>query len=233
MQTHPSRRSVWFLRLLALLAAAVVAGPAAAGEQDRVGATGGARADGPDQLAQACPRIYRPVCAFTGGRWRTYNNACLARRRGARLIRQGACRAADTRRICCQRGRRAFFSTRRSCRRAGGRIVAQRFCRAPQRTCHQRRTSRRFAHIRGRSWHRACRAGQPQRTCHQRGTSRRFAHIRGRSWHRACGGAGVRPKPKPRAGTPCTGKDRHGVTFRGRTVVDRHGIATCMSNIPR
>jgi hypothetical protein len=267
MQLHRTRHPFSPLRLLTILAVAVFAVPAAAADLDWIGPAGRAQADSPAQLAQACPRIYRPVCAFVRGRWQTLSNSCVARRAGARLIRQGACRAnnrqvccvrgnrrfftdrrscrrargriaADrycrvNRRVCCQRGRRNFYTNSRQCRRAGGRVVSDRRCRAPQRTCHQRRTSRRFTHIRGRSWPRACRTAPPRRTCHQRGTSRRFQHIRGRSWPRACsaaGGARPKPKPKQRAGAPCTGKGRHGVTFRGRIFIGPNGIPTCMGD---
>jgi hypothetical protein len=232
MQLHRARHPFSLLRLLTILAVAVFAVPAAAADLDWIGPGGPAQADSPAQLAQACPRIYRPVCAFVRGRWQTLSNSCVARRAGARLIRQGACRV-DNRRVCCQRGRRDFFTDRRQCRRLGGHVVSDRRCRAPQRTCHQRGTSRRFQHIRGRSWPRACQTGPQPRTCHQRGTSRRFQHIRGRSWPRACsaaGGARPKPKPKQRAGAPCTGKGRHGVTFRGRIFIGPNGIPTCMGD---
>jgi hypothetical protein len=256
MQTIRSCRSISWTGLFALLAFAVLAAPAAAGEPASTSPAGGGQTGGPAQLAQACPRIYRPVCAFTRGGWRTYSNSCVARNAGARLIRQGACRAADNRRVCCQRGRREFLSTPLSCRRSGGRIVPERFCR--RRGCNDRRPvcgrwrGRRydFANIcelrqrGGRFIHYGrCRAAPPpQRTCHQRGTSRRFTHIRGRSWPAACSGAGgrgnrtgggVHPRPKARAGDPCTGKARHGITFQGRIVIDRTGIASCMPNSGR
>ncbi len=263
MQLHRARHPFSLLRLLTILAVAVFAVPAAAADLDWIGPGGPAQADSPAQLAQACPRIYRPVCAFVRGRWQTLSNSCVARRAGARLIRQGACRV-DNRRVCCQRGRRDFFTDRRQCRRLGGHVVSDRRCRAPQRTCHQRGTSRRFQHIRGRSWPRACQTGPQPRTCHQRGTSRRFQHIRGRSWPRACqtrpqprtchqrgtsrrfqhirgrswpracstvgnngGGSG---RPKPRAGAPCTGKGKYGITFRGRIFIGPNGIPTCMGD---
>jgi len=198
-----NRSGLFLIRLLALLAVAFVAAPAAAGDLDRTGPAERAQSDVPGQLAQACPRIYRPVCAFTPGGWRTYGNSCLARNAGARLIRQGACRASDNGRICCQRGRREFFSSRRECRRAGGRIVPDRFCRRLE--CGDRRPvcgwwrgqRRNFANIceLRRSGGRFIRYGrcQAQQTCHQAGTSRRYPHVQGRSWHPAC-----RAAPAPR-----------------------------------
>lgn len=46
------------------------------------------------QLAQICPPVYRPVCGWWRGRWRNFNNLCLAARAGARNIRRGRCGAA-------------------------------------------------------------------------------------------------------------------------------------------
>jgi hypothetical protein len=39
-----------------------------------------------------CTREYRPVCAIRDRRRRTYSNACLARRAGARIVGRGRCR---------------------------------------------------------------------------------------------------------------------------------------------
>jgi hypothetical protein len=250
MQMYRPGRPFSPLRLLVLLAVAVFAVPAAAADLDWIGPAERAQTEGPAQLAQACPRIYRPVCAFTGGQWRTYSNSCEARRRGARLIRQGACRATQPcsnayRPVCgIYRGRRVTYRNICVGRRAGAANFRAGQCR-PRHTCHQRGTSRRFQHIQGRSWPRACGGTPPPRTCHQRNTSRRYPHVRGRSWHPACrstgggggggrggnGGGGV--KPKPQAGAPCTGKDRHGITFQGRFSVDRNGIATCLGDSSR
>jgi len=41
---------------------------------------------------RACTREYRPVCAVHNGRRRTYSNACVARRDGARIVDRGRCR---------------------------------------------------------------------------------------------------------------------------------------------
>jgi hypothetical protein len=53
-------------------------------------------ARGLEALAQrlvACTREYRPVCGRTRtGRLRTFSNACLARRAGARIVYHRVCR---------------------------------------------------------------------------------------------------------------------------------------------
>lgn len=42
-----------------------------------------------------CTQEYRPVCGIRGGERRTYSNACVARRAGARIIAQGRCRGVN------------------------------------------------------------------------------------------------------------------------------------------
>lgn len=41
---------------------------------------------------RACTTEYRPVCGVRDGRRRTYSNACVARREGARIVARGRCR---------------------------------------------------------------------------------------------------------------------------------------------
>lgn len=49
-----------------------------------------------------CTREYRPVCGIRNGRQRTYSNACVARRAGARIIGQGQCRVGVNQGQFCQ-----------------------------------------------------------------------------------------------------------------------------------
>lgn len=115
---------------MGLLAYAVFANTAVAGDRAPADAIRPAQARSSTQLAQACSRIYRPVCAFADGRWLTFSNSCVARSRGVLLIRQGACRLDNRQRVCCLRAARYFNTTLSSCRGVGGRITAPRNCRA-------------------------------------------------------------------------------------------------------
>jgi hypothetical protein len=45
------------------------------------------------------------------------------------LIRQGACRVDDQKRVCCLRAARTFSTTFARCRGAGGRVTHERNCR--------------------------------------------------------------------------------------------------------
>ncbi len=184
------------------------------------------------QLAQHfCNNVYNPVCGTIAGHRRTYSNRCRARRAGAIRIRPGRCRAAVCsnvyRPVCGFRlGRRTTYRNACWARRAGANSIRAGRCVASIRTCHQRSTTRRYAHRAGRSWNPACRVA-PIRTCHRRGTSRRYPHIRNRSWNTACR---VSPAPRARrAGDPCVGKDSQGIPFNGRLVVDQRGGLNCIA----
>ncbi|MHA1537463.1 MAG: hypothetical protein ACTSUD_07900 [Alphaproteobacteria bacterium] len=116
------------------------------------------------QLAQRlCNNRYNPVCGTRRGRRRTFTNFCRARRAGALNIRRGRCRAATCgnqyRPVCGYRaGRWRNFRNACLARRANASSIRAGVCGTPIRTCHQRATSRRYPHIRGRSWSPACRA---------------------------------------------------------------------------
>jgi hypothetical protein len=52
----------------------------------------GARVTGNGACPEACPMIFKPVCARdTGGNRKTFGNDCLARLAGAKPIRNGRC----------------------------------------------------------------------------------------------------------------------------------------------
>ncbi|MDH3232848.1 MAG: hypothetical protein OEQ29_04935 [Alphaproteobacteria bacterium] len=181
----------------------------------------------------------RPVCGTWRGRRVNFRNFCFARRARATDIRAGRCSSGacnDTRPVCgWWRGRRYNFANICQLRRRNARFIQYGRCRAqPPRTCHQRATSRRYPHIQGRSWHPACRTPPPPRTCHQRSTSQRYPHIQGRSWNPACratdGGGGGGGATKPKAGSPCTGRDQNGIAFQGRIFIDNNGFPVCMGD---
>lgn len=164
------------------------------------------------QLAQRyCNNRYNPVCGTWRGRRRTFSNFCRARRAGAFNLRRGRCRAAACntldRPVCGYAGGR-WRTFRNACwaRRAHANTVRAGVCRRPVRTCHQRATSRRYRHIAGRSWSRACRVG----------------------------GSGSAPPsgggaPAKKAGDRCTGKDGQGIPFNGRLVAGQRGGLNCIA----
>jgi Kazal-type serine protease inhibitor domain len=49
--------------------------------------------EAPPARPQFCPQIYAPVCAKRGGQVRTFDNECMARGNGYRVISQGQCGA--------------------------------------------------------------------------------------------------------------------------------------------
>ena len=121
------------------------------------------------QLAQRyCNNVYNPVCGTIAGHRRTYRNRCRARRAGAIRIRPGRCRAAvcsNVYRPVCgfRQGRRTTYRNACWARRAGAYSIRAGRCVAPIRTCHRRGTSRRYPHIKGRSWNPACRVSPAPR----------------------------------------------------------------------
>lgn len=60
----------------------------------------------PPRPPQACGFDFAPVCARRGDRFRTFDNACLARRSDFRVIHSGVCRGSGgqiSRPIACTR----------------------------------------------------------------------------------------------------------------------------------